>query len=470
MTTDLGPASPILYFRGHADGRLRLHALVLTRDAMPPGDIAVGEAVHAPSRIYEFEGLSVWRYELELPKGAPGYRFEGHDYTVVTELEGDLRLAFVSCNGMEHSDLDRDPAERNAMWARLREEHEAAPFALLIQGGDQIYADEVTDGHPLSDTWPDDLEQMPGSDDLADLKRHLERGFIARYLMVLRAPDAARLYAEVPTLSMWDDHDICDGWGSLPQEVTDGPLGAALFDVARRMFLLFQLGLVESDIASSLPDASGASLGWRHRLPGVTLLAPDLRSQRRRDRVMGAEGWRLVSETDPMGDHTIVVSSVPLLGPRLSLLEQLLVLIPQMQKYEDDLRDQWQSQAHRTEWRRMLGEMKRLRASGPVTVISGEIHLATRAEMRAPEGTVHQLVASGITHPEPGQAYAVALGLLASFGEAPLSDSPISILSLPGHRRRYVAERNFLTLWRRDGRWQSQWHLEKSGPTAPLDL
>ncbi|WP_226575111.1 alkaline phosphatase D family protein [Acuticoccus sediminis] len=470
MTTDLGQARPILYFRGHTEDRLRLHALLITHGRTPPGDITVADRAFAPALIYEFEGLSFWRYQFELPAGAPGYRFEGDDYAVVTELAGDLRLAFVSCNGKEHGDLDREPADRNAMWARLREQHEAAPFALLLQGGDQIYADEVTNGHPLTDTWPDDLEAEPRSDDLADLKRHLEHGFIERYLTVVRAPDAARLYAEVPTLSIWDDHDICDGWGSLPEDVTDGPVGAVLFEVARRMFLLFQLGLVESDIAAHLPDPTGANLGWRHRLPGVTLVAPDLRSQRRRDRIMGAEGWRLVTGTDPQGDHTIVVSSVPLLGPRLSLIERLLVMIPQMQKYEDDLRDQWQSHVHRDEWRRMLGEMKRLRASGAVTVVSGEIHLATRAEMRAPEGTIHQLVASGITHPPPGGAYASALGLLASFGEAPLPDSPIVLLPLPGHRRRYVAERNFLTLSRRDGRWQSQWHLEQSGPTAPMDL
>ena len=186
---------------------------------------------------------------------------------------------------------------------------------------------------------------------------------------------------------------------------------------------------------------------------------------------MGPEGWALVSQTAPApGDHTIIVSSVPLLGPRLSVIERLMMMIPHMQKYEDDLRDQWQSRAHREEWRRMLREVTRMRAQGPVTVISGEIHLAGRAEMGGPAGTVHQLVASGITHQPPGQAYARALGLLAGFGEAPLSDSPISTLPLPGHRRRYVAERNFLTLWRRGGKWQSQWHLEKSGPTAPMDL
>ncbi|GAD54925.1 hypothetical protein [Limimaricola cinnabarinus] len=57
--------------------------------------------------------------------------------------------------------MDRDPAERDAMWERMRTEHEDRPFAALLQGGDQIYADEVTQGHPLSDGWPEDIPQAP---------------------------------------------------------------------------------------------------------------------------------------------------------------------------------------------------------------------------------------------------------------------------------------------------------------------
>ncbi|MDZ7811436.1 MAG: hypothetical protein U5L11_17065 [Arhodomonas sp.] len=41
---------------------------------------------------------------------------------------------------------------------------------------------------------------------------------------------------------MWDDHDICDGWGSLPEAALDSPLGQIVFEVAREMFLVFQLG------------------------------------------------------------------------------------------------------------------------------------------------------------------------------------------------------------------------------------
>ena len=79
-----------------------------------------------------------------------------------------------------------------------------------------------------------------------------------------------------------------------------------------------------------------------------------------------------------------------------------MVVIPRMQKYEDDLRDQWQSRAHRAEWARMLRLVRDMaRADGQnLTVVSGEIHLATRAVMGLAEGLrIDQLVASGIAHP-----------------------------------------------------------------------
>lgn len=473
MTDEQTPqhAGPILHFRGMQGQGMRLAAIVIRpHDAAPPAPIRAGGTSIAPRRIAAFGGASVWRHDFTLSADDTGYEFEGAFHPVVTDLTGDLRLAFVSCNGEENGDLARDGDERNLMWARLAQEHDHAPFALLLQGGDQIYADEVTQGHPLSHDWPEKVPQVDDPAALEDLAEHLRRRFLQRYLHVLTPPAPAHLAARVPSLSVWDDHDICDGWGSLPERVTRSAIGAVLFRIAREACLLFQHGAAESDIPGLFLDASGASLGWKRELPGLTLAAPDLRSERDRHRIMGPKGWQTFEEMAPQGEHVFVVFSVPLLGPRLSLLERLMLVIPRMQHYEDDLRDQWQSRAHRAEWQRMLRRMLDWRARTPVTAISGEIHLATRAEMGAGAGRIHQLVASGISHRAPSRLYARALGLFAGLGEAPLPGHPIRIRPLPGQRHRYVAERNFLTLTRAAGQWQARWHLEDSGTTPALPL
>jgi hypothetical protein len=147
--------------------------------------------------------------------------------------------------------------------------------------------------------------------------------------------------------------------------------------------------------------------------------------------------------------------------------------VPRAQQYEDDLRDQWQSRAHRAEWQRLLAGLERemVERASPVTVVSGEIHHATRAEMRLKDGQVlHQLVASGIAHPRPSKAYAAVLGLLAKVGDAPLPGRPIRLKSLPGRRATYTAERNYLVLERKATRWTAAWELEDTGRTAPVAI
>ena len=41
---------------------------------------------------------------------------------------------------------------------------------------------------------------------------------------------------------------------------------------------------------------------------------------------------------------------------------------------------------------------------------------------------------------------------------------------LPGQRRIYAAERNYLVLERHEGRWQASWELEDSGRTPALAI
>lgn len=466
-----GSFGPALYFRSHADGVTRLAALVMRPVGMgAPGGLLVANTRFDAVKLTELAGISVWRYDFDLGPNDEGYEFGGVFYPVNTDVSGDMRIAFVSCNGEEEGDLERDGAERNAMWARLAAQHEAAPFALMLQGGDQIYADEVTKGHPLSNNWPDWIPRDASAPEIGELRQYLRERFVRRYLDVMTAPEYAKLAASVPSLSIWDDHDICDGWGSLTNNRTNSAVGQALFQAAREMYLLFQHAAIEADIPDLFMDAQGVSLGWWRSLPNLTIIAPDLRSERTRRQIMGEAGWHGLRQVQPVEGQVMMVSSVPLLGPRLSLVERLMMAVPRMQQYEDDLRDQWQSRTHRDEWCEMLREVLRLRSSGPLTVISGEIHLATRAEMGAGNDRIHQLVASGISHRAPPKGYARGLGWLAGLGEAPLPDQPIRILPLPGQKQRYVAERNFLVLERREGAWHAVWHLEESGPTPPLPI
>jgi len=142
---------PILHLRG-VDGRVvRLRALVVCREAEPAPTLSTEAGGTIAGRtLLRFAGLHALAYDFELPLATEtGYSLDGVHYPLRTDFIGDLRLAFVSCNGQESDDRKRDIAERDALWHRLAQQHAQDPFHLLLQGGDQIYADEVANLHAL---------------------------------------------------------------------------------------------------------------------------------------------------------------------------------------------------------------------------------------------------------------------------------------------------------------------------------
>lgn len=479
MTTVPETVGPVLFARGADQYECRLSAILgLPENSDPPILVPVDGQATAPRRLYSKFGRTVWRYDFCLPaRGGAAYRLGNAVFPVGTDCSGDVRIAYVSCNGQEHGDADRPAGERNAMWRRLVGEHGRTPFVLLLHGGDQLYADEVIHSHPALSRWavgtlPEKVEQAFNPDMLEAAENH----YFERYLKLYAEPEFAHLSARVPALMMWDDHDILDGWGSLPEKLLDSPVGRGLFNIARRMFMLFQLGATDDIPVGGMVNGQSRSLTQTARFPRFSIIAPDLRSERRPTRVLGPAGWaeleRALAETN-RGEPILIMSSVPLLGPRLSWIEKLMGALPGLQKHEDDLRDQWQSRSHRAEWQRMLQTLERCAAEGgnAVTIVSGEIHLATRGEMPLGNGTImRQLVASGIAHPPPPRLYARSLGLLAVFGESPLPGSRIHLKPLPGLRPIYIAERNYLVLERRGVDWSVAWELENRGRTAAMRL
>lgn len=469
------PVGPILYLQGSDDAWLLLSSLVVSTSSAAVPALRTADGPVPADLVLECGGLRVHRFAFRLPMRPDAwYEVNGIRYPVDAAVEGDLRIGFVSCNGQESGDRRRARDERNAMWRRLADQHARRPFHLLLHGGDQIYADELLDVHPLVSRWADggETDLPPGADPPEAVTRLLRRGFVERYLDVLGQPEMAALMATIPSLAMWDDHDICDGWGSMRVEKLDDPIGRTLFALARECFLVFQLGSDPREIPRMCADRTGTSLNWHVRLPQLHIVAPDLRSERRPDMVLGTIGWQALERTLSSIERgrVLMISSVPALGPRLSWVEAILHLTPRMQKYEDDLRDQWQSRAHRAEWRKLLEMLAEVHANPatPVTLLSGEIHLATRATFDVPPLPMHQLVASGISHPAPTPLYALALDALARFGETPVPGRRIRLWPLPRKRSIYTAQRNFMVLERRGSEWTAQWELEADGTTPPL--
>lgn len=457
---------PIVGFRGQADGVWRLRIMAAYRGGDVPGSLSLDGASVPSTSLGEVAGVAFFAWDAEVAQQeeqrSVTYSIGGDDGAASIWVPGRAqtpRIAYASCNGFSVPGEMRRTEDRNVSWKSLGREHARLPFHLLLLGGDQIYADELWTAIPELRRF----NERPRSERLtfradAALARAIEQFYVETYCQRLTPQPIASALGSIPTLMMWDDHDIFDGWGSYSDEEQASDVFQTVFDVARRCFSLFQL---QSDPrAPSWPALPGQS-GFNAllRLGELGLLILDLRSERTQHQVLSPATWDVVltalDATQGLR-HLLVMSSIPIVHPDLSVAEDALDLLPAEQDLEDDLHDQWGSYSHRTERLRLVHRLLDFAdAQGTrVTILSGDVHVAAlgviestrRPVRRLNANVINQLTCSPIVHPPPPR---IVRWLLERLGEQVNElDRGITaqMLHFPGTDYRFVARRNWLSL------------------------
>jgi hypothetical protein len=173
----------------------------------------------------------------------------------------------------------------------------------------------------------------------------------------------AAVMRQIPSIMMWDDHDIFDGWGSYPADQHNSLIYQGIYKHAREHFRLFQLQAKDdADLGkATLLGQSGFTYGYK--VGDIAILALDMRSERTQDQVMSRQTWDRVYEwlsntfTNsppdkkklPSREHLFVMSSIPLVYVNTNMLESAFGWFPGQQDLEDDFKDQWLSRTHQGE-------------------------------------------------------------------------------------------------------------------------
>ena len=140
-----------------------------------------------------------------------------------------------------------------------------------------------------------------------------------------------------------------------------------------------------------LDGQPGFSFGY-HMGP-VSLFVADLRTERSRTQVMGADTWIAMqawlgtlrdgtpAHPGSKCQHLIFMSSVPVAHPKLSLAEGLLDTFGQdhvLDSNADDLKDHWSHGDHEGERKRLLESLTRIAEQRMlrVSIASGDVHVA----------------------------------------------------------------------------------------------
>jgi hypothetical protein len=470
------PFGPILYACGQVNNAFHYTLLATTPQLELPGAPQVKWlAQHRDICFYAVDfsvPLTEAGQNIDYRAGTESFRFQA------PPTSSQLRLAFVSCNGSEQ-DQPGAPAlpAQNAMWQHLNERHTTAPFHLMLQGGDQIYADSLWRRIPTLTAWKEKSRreqfEAPFPPELAE---EVRAHYFDCYLTHWSRPELRTALASIPQLMMWDDHDIFDGWGSWNDRYQNSPTYRGIFKAAREAFNLFQRGQ-----KSSLTEAAS----WAVRLGEVGIIAPDLRTLRSRSEVLGDPGWRWLLQTLQQLDgckELIVVSSVPLATAHFSALDPILTGLPSAvmkhiphrwnpKQFADDIHDQWRVPAHRQEWRSVLTALLDFgqRNDARVTVLSGEIHLGARSTIRRDHESMVQYIASGIAH-QPAHPLVTWACEWLSRGTQDLPGNlhvRMERFFNEHSRRRYLAARNWLEFEiRPHGIHTATWHAENHPPVV----
>lgn len=451
-----------LSFRGLEGRSWHLSALLVIEDGLEPGPLVLGDPHPEvrPVRLGGRLGRTLWRYDFEVALGEAERvveygvgepRWQLH----LPPLEGPVRIAFTACNGSEGERTGQSKPGRNALWEDLHEQHELTPFHLLLHGGDQLYADSVWEEVADLAAWQRLREkerlEAPFTPAMAEAVADY---YFRRYVWLWEQEELTPTLPSIPSLMMWDDHDIFDNFGSHDPEWQACPVFRGIYRIAREQFALFQLAARPDDLPSrGFADPGGGHFGWSYRIvPGIGVLAPDLRSERSLDHIMGETGHRALSGMlEDMADcrHVLFLSTVPLLNAHEHWFERFSEAIPGHQNFQLDIRDQWRSIRHRDEWLDLLRFLFDFieRTSVRLTALSGEIHVGALAKAMSRGRAIWQLTSSGIVHPPPGPWVVRVLDWMSTGPAEEIEPGlELRLLEIPGLGQRFLGERNWLAL------------------------
>ncbi|KAL1920335.1 uncharacterized protein VTP21DRAFT_1481 [Calcarisporiella thermophila] len=400
--------------------------------------------------IDNYEGHVFWRFGLEIPLDQDdqcvGYSICGGPKNTwfLPGINQKYRWMFFSCNGYSQSVQDQSLwGGHDPLWNDFFKKHSEQPYHLMVGGGDQIYCDSILKEPVMIEEWLEKGDRKVRRN--TAMSERLYRGMQAYYFRHYCRHFAQGLYAhalaQIPSVNMWDDHDIIDGFGSYPESLQMSEIMQRIGKVAERFYLLFQHHTTE-DLA---PQHGFYSTGRGHHLltslgPQVLLLGLDARAERTKISVCSPSTYdatfiKLYEETPPDTQHLFVLIGVPIVYPRLNFAENMMESAKALKNLSiltgqrtgvfesvvnklnadpellDDLSDHWTAGPHKEERKGFIEKLQLYarEKNVRVTFISGDVHCASvgklhskaTVEEQQDPNTMYQIISSAIVNIPP---------------------------------------------------------------------
>jgi hypothetical protein len=312
------------------------------------------------------------------------------------------RGGFFSCNGFDATVPEQTKSDLTFgdVWEHLNSIHDETPLHILLWGGDQNYIDFIFEDVPYLKDWVEmEWNEKWTCDFRDDLKQQVEEYHFNTYVQNWERPEVKNALASIPSLMMWDDHDIFDGAGSYPPLLHDSPMMTGLFKSAQKLRLLFQHHTtVEKAREHGLFGYQGYNV-LAHCGPNLVIIGSDGRTERDTETIHHPKSWDTIFEKLEHHimniTHLIVLFPVPFSFVRFKLAESIferfknfpnkcrqVPIVKQtnsifgLPELYDDLLDEWIHEAHIEERNRALSRFQELaeRKKIRITFFSGDVH------------------------------------------------------------------------------------------------
>lgn len=396
--------------------------------------------------FYEQAGLSFVRYTIELTlidiEQKIKYSINNETHSsfqfFVPAIQDSMNIVSFSCNGFS---LGTDTSEYpSSLWLDVLKKHDKNHYHVMLGGGDQIYSDSVKLASAELRDWTE-IESKRKKRDVkasSDLVSQLNDYYINHYLKWFgkgfwigqngktSQPLFPYAMSTIPSVNIYDDHDIIDGFGSYNDATMNGEVFSTIGNIAYNFYMIFQHHispdekLHESEPSWILGDKPGPFIKQKNhsnylRLgKEISLIGVDCRTERKLTEIVRPSSYknifnRLNSEISkaPEVKHLLVMLGVPILYPRLVWLEWLLTsrafkpiralaqkgiiakgLVNEFDgdiEVLDDLNDHWCSKHHKRERNLLMQRLIQFGAKNGirVTILSGDVHLACLSRVKS---------------------------------------------------------------------------------------
>jgi len=289
--------------------------------------------------------------------------------------------------------------------------------SVVLGAGDQVYVEPAHDqyaeygaDHPLS-AWTVEAHPAPR------LGVSAFRDFLdATYRSSWSFEPLDRVFRSCPSVMVWDDHEIRDGWGSQGDEHL---YRDTYYAEARRAYVQHQVLRGPRRLGDDAQELT-APLDQQFEIHQLPVFVLDERSARdcRVPQVLGrdqSEAFRRwLERLDPeRSRHYVIVSPLPLLYRVTDMAALGASFGPEV---TDDLLDHWDSDINRAEYHALLGAILAASKRGlRCIILSGDMHNSALMSASVTSGGMesvfaYEIIASGLAMPIDDSGWKFALG------------------------------------------------------------